>query len=62
MARAEAPAVTRQEVLSEAIKALREEMRHYGPGARAGLEAAVDVLTKMMRTDTEPCPPPESHR
>lgn len=52
--------MTRREVLLEAIEALRDEMQHYGIGARAGLEAAIDVLTQMMRTDTERPPPPES--
>jgi len=54
----------RGEVLLEAIAELRNEMQHYGLGARAGFEAAIEVLQKLMDvTDTLPPPPaPESTR
>jgi hypothetical protein len=55
--------MTRREVLLEAIEALREEMQHYGIGARAGFEAAIEKLEELMDvTDTlPPLPPSESN-
>jgi hypothetical protein len=53
--------MTRREVLLEAIEALREEAQHYSAGARAGFEAAVEVLERLRDvTETLP-PPPESN-
>jgi hypothetical protein len=49
----------RVETLNEAIAELREEMQHYGVGARAGFEASIEILEKL-RDDTQPLPPPES--